>query len=601
MTDIPASLPSHPDPRAAAPRRRRRWRRLFLLLVLGFVLMMVLGIFFGGPVLPDSMVLVLDVRGDVPERADQDFFRLLLEGQTNDVVTVRRALRRAADDPRVRGLIVRVGMPQMSLGRVQEFRALIDEFESSGKFAVSVLESADTLGYFLASAADRVFLDRSTSLHLVGLGMQALFLGDALRGFHVEPDFVRVGEYKGTYEQFTGSEPSEAFQSSMSETLDSLFSTLVEGIAEARGISQEEVRDAIDRGPFEHADVVETKLVDGALYRDEVRDYLRRIGGETAESVSVALYAEERAYHIPGRIALIHVDGMIVDHTDGSASPLGAGAGANLIVPAIREARESEDIVGLVVRVNSPGGMLSASEAIWRELSLTREKKPVVVSMGDVAASGGYYIATAADAIFAHAGTVTGSIGIFGGKIVMGGVFDKFDVNVYRDTRGKRAGIYDLSRKFNDDERVAMQKTLTTGYDQFLDRVVGGREMAVESVEAVAQGRVWTGAQALERGLVDGLGGIQEAFLKVCEKAGVSAIEEGPMVLFPREQSLVDLIVGEGSGGGSYLCSRPVLVESVLPDGVGADVVNALRAIGRMGFLDGRRAMTLLPFAVSVR
>jgi protease-4 len=603
MTDTSSSSTPGPGRPAPAPRKRRTWRRLFLFLFLGFGLLLFFGLFFGGPVLPNSMVLVLDVRSEVPERTDQDFFQLILEQPERDLITVRRAFRRAAMDPRVRGLLVRVGSSSMGFGRVEEFRALIQEFESSGKFVVSVLESADTLGYFLATSAQRVFMDRSSTLHFVGVGMQAYFLGDALREFHVEPDFVRVGDYKGAYEEVMGSQPSEEFQRSMNETLDSLFATLVSGIADARGTTFDEVRTAIDQGPFDHVEAVAAKLVDKALYQDEVGEYLRRVGGSNLESVTISRYVKEGGFQIPGRVALIHVDGMIVDNAGSSAGSFGGSAGANLVVPAIRDARESDDIVGLVVRVNSPGGMLSASEAIWRELSITRGTKPVVVTMGDVAASGGYYVAMGADYVFARSGTVTGSIGIFGGKIVIGGVLERFKVNEHRATRGNRAGIYDVHRKFDDDERLAIEKMLRAGYDQFLERVSKARSKNVAEVDAVAQGRVWTGEQALERGLVDGIGGTQEAFLKVCELAGVAAEEEGEMVLFPRERSLVELLIDDNTAGGSYLESRQELLESVFPgeSGISSEVARVIRAMWQVGFLDGRNAMVMLPFAVSIR
>jgi protease-4 len=264
---------------------------------------------------------------------------------------------------------------------------------------------------------------------------------------------------------------------------------------------------------------------------------------------------------------------------------------------AFREARDNDSIKAIVLRIDSPGGSLSASEAVWREIEITRKNKPVVASMGDVAASGGYYIATACDSVVAHPATVTGSIGIFGGKMVVADLLSRLKINVQVAKRGARAGIYDLGRKFSDDEKTAIARLLGDGYEKFVKSVSDGRKIPVEKIEALAQGRVWTGRQAKERGLIDKLGGLETAIREARERAGLDA--EGPLepVLVPRDRGLLELLVE------SDTASRYLSMSTMEPGSLGfyRMAYEQVEALLRMGILDGRHRMVLMPYLFRVR
>lgn len=544
-------------------------------------------------------VLVLDLRTAVSERSEFDLVQQLLGGSTLDLVRLRAGLKNAAEDPGVHGIVLRVGAPGMSLGQVGEIRTLLAAFRQRGKFVASVLESADTMGYYLATVANEVYLDRSCTLQLVGLEMQSYFLGEALSSLGLRADLVRIGEYKGAYEHFTRAEASPAYLEAMQSTLDSLFETLVEGIAESRGVEPADVREWIDGGPYTPERALGAGLIDHLVYRDEIKAQIDRLGRIDSRSVPMSAYAEQSGLTTAGAIGLIVVDGMIVEGEGDGVSPLGQLASAERVQQALRQARESEQIEAVVVRVNSPGGTLSASEALWREIKITNAVKPVVVSMSDLAASGGYYIATAARRILAHPGTLTGSIGVFGGKVVIGDLLDRFNVRVVTARRGRKAGMFDLHRSFDDEERQAMRALLRAGYDQFIERVAEGRNKESEAVETMAQGRVWTGKQALDRGLIDQLGGLDSALAEACRLAGISrGSPSAEFVLLPPARTLYELLTRRGARSRYLLdLGRDV--------GDGARALPALlelaRGVSEYGVLDGGHSLAMLPWVVRLR
>ena len=588
-----------------APARRSRKRRsgCFVFAVVAVAGLGLVGLFmpfFQSAVVPAGSVLVVDVRDALPEHSELDMLEQLFGVTGNDLVAVHAAVSRAARDPRVSGLLLRVGRPAIGLGRIEELRSLVERFRGTGKFVVSVLESADTRGYFLASAADEVYVDRIAGIDLLGLQAQAVFVGDVLGKVGLEADMVRVGRYKGAYEQLVGSEATPEFREALQATLDSLFSTVVEGIASGRGMSTDQVERLIDEGPLTPERALEANLVDGMLYRDEVLATLTKShrGNVPLTEVSVSGYLGASA-RLPERgVALVHVTGTIVDRQGNSLTPMGGIAGADRFRQAIRAAREDVNVAAVVVRVDSPGGTLSGSEAMWREMMLTKAVKPVVVSMGDVAASGGYYIATGAHRVVAQRGSITGSIGVFGGKFVLGGLLKKLGAHVETASRGAHAGLFDTHRSFNDEERQTVEKLLGEAYAQFLARVSTGREFGRERAESLAEGRVWTGQQALENGLVDVHGGLAVAIEEAQQLAGLGRNGLIEPVLFPAEKSLLDLFAGPEAGPG-YLRSLRQLSSGSM-DG-GAFALSIADALDRLGIFDGGKPLALLPYVLRVR
>ena len=605
MTDHSETASS---PRAGGRSRRRR-SGCFVFAIIAVGVLGLVGLFtpfFQTAVVPTGSVLVVDIRDELPERSELDMLEQLFGATSNDLVAVHAAIARAARDPRVSGLLLRVGRPAIGLGRIEELRSLIARFSETGKFVVSVLESADTRGYFLASAADEVWVDRIAGIDLLGLQAQAVFVGDVLGKIGLEADMVRVGKYKGAYEQLVGSEATPEFREALKATLDSLFVTLVDGIASGRGMESDQVERLIDEGPFTPERALEAELVDGILYRDELLSTLTQSHGDGSPlaEVSVSGYLGASGRLPERNIALVHVSGTIVDRQGHSMTPLEGLAGADRFRQAIRAAREDANVAAVVVRVDSPGGTLSGSEAMWREMMLTKAVKPVVVSMGDVAASGGYYIATAAHRVVAQRGSVTGSIGVFGGKFVLGGLLTKIGAHVETVSRGAHAELFDTYRTFNDEERRTVEKLLGEAYDQFLTRVSAGRGFAKEKAASLAEGRVWTGQQALENGLVDVLGGLAAAIEEAQQLAGLGRNGFIEPVLFPAKKSLLELLAAR-EAGPSYLRSIAKLSGQLSVDsldgGGSALALSIAEAFDRLGIFSGGKPLALLPYVLRIR
>ncbi len=496
---------------------------------------------FRGPSVPARTVLVVDLREAIPERTGEDILTLL-GGPRIDLLGLRRVLRSAARDPRVLGVLIRVGGGSVDLVRGEEVAGLAQGLRRGGKFVVAFAEGPDGAGYLASTGADEVVLDASTELHLVGVSAQAVFLGDALRRLGIRLDLVRAGEYKGAFEQLTSGRPTPAFLQALSETVDSLHSTLVEEIAGARKLDPSRVRAAIDEGPFLPEAALEAKLIDRIAFHDELPGIIAlRVGGAGPEPFDAADYLASIGESGGGpRIAVVRLCGLLIDGP--AAAVLGETTSSQEVAEAFREIRRDDTIRGVVLRIDSPGGSLSASERIWREVSVTRQRKPVVASLGGAAASGGYYAACSADRIIARPGTITGSIGVFGGKLVLDGLLGTAEVHVEEVGRGRRAGMFDLTRPFTDDQRAALEKSIREAYRRFVDRVAVGRKRPFEETERLARGRVWTGRQALDNGLVDELGGLDEAVARVKALASIPPGEEVDLAPFPPRSTILDLL-----------------------------------------------------------
>lgn len=531
--------------RSDGKRRRRPWLRRLVVLAVVLLVLGMLAAWWSGPSVPGTAVLVVDLRQPVPERADEGIEQVL-GGAPLDLLGLRRALQAAAGDPRVRGVLLRVGAGGLDLAQAEEIRGMLGDFASAEKFTIGFGQGPDGAGYLLLCAADQVILDPAADLNLVGVSLEAFFIADALRPLGLEFDLVRAGEYKGTYEQLKHSRPSPEFQKALGETADALYQVLVEEIASSRKITPAQVRSAIDEGPLSPARAVEARLADRLAYQDELRRIIaERSGGVEATPIDAAEYLEAVGESGGGaRMAVVHVRGLIAD-TAGPAVPLlGRVTGADEVVSALRDARDDPSVRALVLRIDSPGGTLSGAERIWREVEATRKQKPVVATMGSAAASGGYYIACAAERVIARPATITGSIGVFGGKLVLEKLLADRGVHVEAAARGRRAGMFSLARRFSDDQRAALERVVQDGYRQFVDRVAVGRKRPSEEVERLARGRVWTGSQALEHELVDELGGIEEAVTAARRLARIPDGEPVDLVLLPARRSLFEVLVG---------------------------------------------------------
>ncbi|MFF5212832.1 signal peptide peptidase SppA [Streptosporangium sp. NPDC000396] len=490
------------------------------------------------------LVLELDLTEGLTDGPPADPLSALLSMRKTRLADVLSGLKRARKDSRVKALIVKVGTQPLGLAMVQELRQAVIQFRAAGKLAVVFAETfgefgAGTVPYYLSTGFERVYLQPSGDVGLTGVSLEQRFLRGALGKLGVEYQVGQRHEYKTAANTFTQDRMTEAHRESMSRITESVTEQIVAGIADGRRMDPAKVRELIDRGPFIGAEAVEAGLVDQMAYRDEVYDEIKRIVGEDALLLYVARYAKgpiaKKLPH-PGEqvVALVHGTGAIRLGRSGR-SPLGGGGamGSDTVCAALRAARRDDHVKAVVFRVDSPGGSYVASDAIWREVVLTRKAgKPVVVSMGDVAASGGYMVSMAADAIVAQPGTLTGSIGVFGGKAVIGGLLEKIGVSSETVGEGANAGMFSPTNAFSEAQWARVNAWLDRVYDDFVNKVAEGRGLSRERAHELARGRVWTGADAHAGGLVDELGGLEDALALARKKAGLAV--DAPVRAYPK-------------------------------------------------------------------
>ena len=495
------------------------------------------------PTIASSSTLVLRPSGDLPELIPE----VVLPIGGGQHLTVRGyvdVIRKAKQDRRVARLLIKPGgLESPFWAKVQEVRDAIVDFRRSGKPVYAFLEYGGGKEYYLASAADKVYLLPTSTLDLTGLPSYEVFLRGTFDWVGTYPDFLHVGDYKTAVNTFTEKGFTPAHRE-MSQSLNKdQFDQLVRGIADGRRKPEDEVRALIDRGPFQPEEALRVGLVDDLAYEDELDD----VADVTLDAqIEVENYArvtwEALGVSRRARIAVVNAVGTMVSGESGFDPINGPVLGSDSLVEQIREARGS-GAKALVLRIDSPGGSSVASDVIWRELMITKDKGlPVIVSMSDLAASGGYYMAAAGDVIVAQPGTLTGSIGVYTGKFVTGGTFEKLGANIETVKQGKFADMYSPDRPFTQEERTKVLESMQATYDHFVERVADARQMTPEKVDQIGQGRVWTGRQAREVGLVDELGGLMAAVAVAKQRAKIPAEEEVQLDIYPRTRSFYEVL-----------------------------------------------------------
>jgi protease-4 len=525
---------------------------------------------------PERLVLEVDFeRGVVENVPDEPVGRYLLK-RFLVLRDVTEALNRAAEDRRVVGLVARVGAPGMGMAQIQEIRDAVAAFRGKGKPAIAY---AETLGefapgngaYYLATAFDRIYLQPSGSVGLTGLISNTSFFRGTLDKLGILPRLARRKEYKTLVNRLTEKKYTEPHREANRSILASLFGQILEGISGARTLPVEEVRSLADRGPFPGKEAVEAKLVDGLAYRDEVYEKVRQTAGEDARFLDLDDYSR-RVGSPPGNgetIALIYGVGGI--RRGKSRYDPASGRfflGPDTVGDAFRSAVEDKEVRAILFRVDSPGGSHVASDTIWREVVRAREAgKPVIVSMGNVAGSGGYYISMAADRIVAQPGTLTGSIGVFAGKMVTTSFWEKVGVSWDEVHTGENADMWIWTRDYSERQWERVQGVLDRIYGEFTEKAATGRRMPKEKVLEVAKGRVWTGEDAKALGLVEELGGFPAALRLAREAAGIPPETGVRVKVFPerrpRWRTLLEDLLDPRRGGASESLVR--LLETVQP------------------------------------
>ncbi len=510
---------------------------------------------------PSGCVLELNLRVAPPEAGGMDPLAIITGGGRPLVLREAvSALHRAAEDSRVAGLIARVELPASAAGPVQELREAIAAFTAVKPSLAWAETYPGTLSYYLASAFGEVWMQPSGTVGLIGFATNALFLRDALDKAGIEAQFVARGEYKSAANLFTQDRYTDAHREADTRLLESLRAQVWQAIAESRNVGRDSLDELADRAPLLRDVALKSGLIDRVGFRDEAYARIAELvgaeglspesGDADADDAPPRLYVSRYARatgpggsprpSIPGRgpkstIAVVTVAGPIVSGRGGSRLPFGSSnAGSDTIAAGLREAASDDSVSAIVLRVDSPGGSVTASETIWREVKKARERgKPVVASMGAVAASGGYYVSMDADAIVANPGTITGSIGVLTGKLVARDLKDRLGVGSDAVRTNANADAWSINAPFTPEQHAQVEAEADLFYTDFVQRVAEGRNLSVEAVEAVARGRIWTGADALEHGLVDELGGLRTAMRRAKVLAGLDEDDKVRIVGYP--------------------------------------------------------------------
>jgi protease-4 len=500
--------------------------------------------------------VVLTMSGSYPERTLPPRRRFPLSllpwpPPPPSVQAFSEGLETLAADPRVQGVVLVISSLSAGLATLGSLRGAIARFRESGKRAIAFLHDMSLGSYYLASACDEIAAPESATFYAAGLRFETLFLKDTLALVGIEADFEAIAEYKVATDIFRRAEMTEPHREMLESLLDSIYPEVVDAIARGRDMAPDRIQDLLDEVPLTAEQAHDAGLLDAVCYEDELPAHL----GTAEKPAALVTWEQARRRLIRPRrwrsrraIGVISLEGTIVPGPSRRAPlplplPLPvptAQAGSDTLVHQLRAAAHDRRLAAVVLHVDSPGGSSLASDLIWREVAGLRRAKPVVVYLGSQAASGGYYVSAPAHAIIAQPTTLTGSIGIWGGKFVTGGLFARVQARREVISRGKAAGLYADMAPFSDEERARIRAQIGAAYAHFTDRVARGRGMTGEEVEAIARGRVWTGEQALARGLVDALGDLHAAVERARELAGLDPKRHAPVVNVevPRQHQL---------------------------------------------------------------
>jgi protease-4 len=563
------------------------------------------------PSIRDNTVLALKVSGSLPDYVPDDPFRRLFGGQPQSLGSLLTQLRKAKVDKRITAVLLDIDGSDAGWAKAEEIRGAIEDFRTSGKPVYAYMETGFNKDYYIATACDKIFVPPPGELFTIGLAADVMFFRGSLDKLGVYPDLYQIGKYKSAGDMFTQKEMTPAHREFINSLLDDLYGRYVEGIAKARSKTPDEVRALIDNAPYNATQARDAGLIDGAAYHDEVEKELKkRLGYKDSDELHIAragdyrqISQESLGLNKGERVAVVYAAGDIVS---GNSTFGGSGQetiGSDSLVKTLNEVRDDKTIKAVVLRIDSPGGSGLASDIIWRAIESLKEKKPVVVSMSDVAASGGYYIACNANKIVAEPSTITGSIGVVGGKPVIKGFYDWIGVSNEYVLRGNNAGMFRESEKFSDSERKKFEELIKdTYYGQFLPKVAKGRGKNVEQIDAVGQGRVWTGRQGKENGLVDEYGGLDKAIEIAKQLANIPADKGVQRVIRPQPPSFFDELMSSGgsdeeSTETSAQLKQQAALLAVLPE----DARRAFRFMRLMDRAKNGEAIYLMPFDLRIR
>lgn len=497
------------------------------------------------PVVSDNSYLHLNLSGAISEYAAPDQLEEALGQADLDMKKIRDNLEKAAVDERINGVIVQISFLEVGYAKLQELREYISEFRKSGKkiYAYLGTELAFTKDYYVASACDSVFMPPSANLFLTGISSEVTFYKNFFKKFGVEAEFVHVGKYKNAPDTYTRDSMSPEQREVIENLLETYYRNIIQTIAVSRNMTIEAVEKLInEQSGFTGEEAMQFGLIDRTAFFSDVENELK-MSDEQPKRLSGNAYARIPASSLKirnkSRIAVINCVGTIFAGTDSDDPFFGKVLGASTIVGDIARAAESKSVKAIILRVDSPGGSATAAHAIYDAIQKARTKKPVIASVSDYGASGGYYISMAADTMITAPNSLVGSIGVFAGKFNVAGLYDKLELKNEQISRGKNAGLFSLMQPWSPSEKAVIERLIGNFYQDFVQKTADARDLTYQQVNAVAQGRVWTGDEAIKVGLFDAGGSFYSAVQAAKKLAKIDADESVRLIYYPREKSML--------------------------------------------------------------
>ena len=494
-------------------------------------------------ILRKANLLELSVEGELLEQKPRpSIIQRYLAKPASSFFDLVFAMKEAENDPHIRACLLKISESSLGWGRAGELRDAVSRLRASGKRVVAFLSGTDSLEYYLASACEEIIMPPSQSLNLLGLYSEVLYFKGALDKLSVKPELFHIGKYKSAVEPYTRESMSAEHREALDAILDDIYEELVSAVSASRGLSPERVKELIDQAPHLPKEALEHGLVDKVIYADQLDEHLEKMLGEPVRRINAELYYRLRRLRLAGsspfrrapRLALIYAAGVIEQGEDRDYQDLEESVTPERMAEALRSVRDNPWVKAAVLRVDSPGGSAVASDLIWRELALLRRAKPLIVSMGDVAASGGYYLAMPGEKILAQSCTLTGSIGVIAGKFNLRGLYNKFGLNKDQVKRGRHADLYSDYTDFSGSKREKISREIEEFYRSFVQKAAEARKMSFQELDSKAQGRVWTGKQAVKLGLVDELGGLRKAIDLAKQAIGLRPEDRAVLEIHPR-------------------------------------------------------------------
>lgn len=579
-----------------------------MVIMFGIIAIALLADSLGRPSVPENSVLVLSVSGDLPDYVPEEpLAKAFGVGQAQSFTSLLTQIRKAKVDNRIGAVLLDIDFPGIGWGKADELRDAIADLRTSGKPVYAYMEIGMNREYYIASAAEKIFLAPPGSLYVNGFTAEAMFYKGSLDKLGIETEVIQIGpKYKNAPDQYTKTEMGDGQKEVVNALLDEYYGRFTNAVAESRKKSVDDVKAMVDNAPYTAAQAKSQGLIDDAMYREQVDSELKtRLGYN--EDTKLRTISGGRYREIPSdtlglnmgeKIAVIYASGAINTGRSSNGTFGGQMVGSDTVVSAVNDAANDKSIKAIVLRVDSPGGSALASDLMWYALENAKAKKPVVVSMSDVAASGGYYIAANANKIVAEPSTVTGSIGMFMGKPVIKGLYTWLGINNQYTMRGKNAGVFRETEKWTPEERAKMvEQANAVYYDNFLPKVAKGRNKTVEDANSLGQGRVWTGTQAKANGLVDEFGGLEKAIDIAKQLAELPTEKDVKRIVFPSPRPFFETFFDEEDSTQLKEKETQEAIISALP----SDVRRLFRYAAMFDQMQNGQAMAMMPFELEIK